>query len=179
MTGKVLFCLAVLIVIPTALVARDLHALAKRERARRERLRVSAVAKAPSYDNQDLARIHAEAVRSGSTQPSSTEKTAMSRRQWVEEAAQRREREQFWRAERRKHNQQQRQLAAKIARLEWRAERRREQLRRSSQRLSASDDPTLSVIQSSLDALRAEQRKQEENFLERGRRDGALPGWLR
>ena len=179
MTGKMIFWLAMLVALPTALLARDLHAIAKRERARRERLRIVVGQPVKKYDNRDLDRIHGQDRSPTGISASGMRDETHSAKRRREEEAERREREQFWRQERRRHDERQLRLSAKIERLEWRLNRRREQLRHASERLSGRDDPTILIIQSSLAALRAEHRKREEGFLERGRRAGALPGWLR
>lgn len=181
MTGKLALWIALMIALPTALLARDLHAVAKRERARRQRLRLISNDPVRRYDDHDLRRVHDSrdelriiSSASGENGP----KSATTRRQRKDEAH-RRKQEEFWRHQRQRHDQDQLRLTTKIRRLEWRLKRRREELRQASQRLSGRDDPALRVIESSLEALRSEFRKREEAFLERGRRGGALPGWLR
>lgn len=164
----------IFLLLPTAIFAWDLHALAKRERSRRAQLRARG-RQATSFTDEDLNRRHTTARQTYRTDVSAPR----SNRRIEKERKERVEAERHWRREREKHLRGQQQLSAKIRRLEWRYQERLNRLNPEPHRRRLRDDPTLSVLESSLNALREDYRRQEQAFLERGRRAGALPGWLR
>jgi hypothetical protein len=151
------------------LVARDLNETAKKERLRRQASSVSRKGRAVRiYTNTDLERFH-EPAPSLSAQLTSKSSPPRSQRDYEKER-------QHWAKEKEKHQQEVARLDARIRRLEWRLADRRAR-RRPGERLR--EDPAEKALEESLKSMRAERKRFIEEFLERGRKAGAFPGWLR
>jgi hypothetical protein len=152
------------------LIARDLSRVAKAERERR---RAVVAARNPSsnrtFTNQDLANYHR--LYAGST-PHETLRTSRPTSSPQDIAKKRA----YWQKEKEKHRHELARLEARIRRTKWRLAERKAR-RRPGERLR--DDPAESALEETLMAMEEERRKLIAEFLERGRRAGALPGWLR
>jgi hypothetical protein len=164
---KTVFCLALLCLLPLVIGATPLGELARRERARRAELTRQGK-KARTYSDADL-------------EPRAPSTTLAPSRSPAGESREEREREAkrlHWRREREKLDRELARLDANIRRLEWRLEAAR------ARRADRKGDPKArdlqeEVLRESLKALYAEREREINRFLERGRREGALPGWLR
>jgi hypothetical protein len=170
---KVIVFLLCLTAVSVALYAMDLPSLARRERARR-----SALAAAPSglkmparaFTDADLERYR----RRGDpeTQPASAPPSppvTKPPRDLTREKA-------YWRRETMRHEREVARVEASLRRLEWRLNEKRAK-RRSREWLT--EDPTIAVLEDSIRSLTEERNRLQEQFRERARVEGALPGWIR
>lgn len=161
-----------ILLIPALLWARDLGEIARRERERRQLLasgRRSSTARL--YTNEDLEAYGQEPAFETSV---ATQSRGVKRAPAVRARDLEKERV-YWRRETEKHRKELARLDARIRKLEWRLEERR--ARRKIGRLE--HDPMEEALQESIASLRDERRRRVEEFFDRGRRAGALPGWLR
>lgn len=156
-----------------AILAKDLNALARRERARREALaRDDLRTCLGAFDDDDLeryrrrrepvdekARVRVAPMGSGLAKA----------RDLAKEKA-------FWGRELLKHERELARIDASIRRLELRI-LEREAKRRPGERLAR--DPASRLLRDSLESLREERRRIETRFRERARKAGAFPGWIR
>jgi hypothetical protein len=166
---KLFIFLALLCLLSAAVVARDLTEAAKKERARRQAIQESRRGeKARTFTDSDLKRYRRSGPRSPSIHQSKPRKTRPER-DWAKERA-------FWEKEKEKHQNNLARLDARIRRLEWRLAERKAR-RRPGERLR--EDPAEKVLEQTLEALHEERKRLTEEFRDRGRRAGALPGWLR
>lgn len=149
-----------------ALLARDLHSVARKERARRDAIRSTERSSRP-LTNEDL---EAYSKPGASSKPARERTLSLSpRRDLAKE-------ESFWRGEKLRHDRELARLDASIRKLEWRLRDHRLKRRLKG---GLRDDPTTALIEESLESLREERRKIELQFRERARKAGAFPGWLR
>jgi hypothetical protein len=166
---KLFIFIALLCLLSAAVVARDLTEAAKKERARRQAVQESRGGeKVRSFTNSDLKRYRRSGPDPISLHTSNARKTRPERN-WIKERA-------FWEKEKEKHQNNLARLDARIRRLEWRLAERKAR-RRPGERLR--EDPAEKVLEQTLEALHEERKRIVEEFRERGRRAGALPGWLR
>ena len=166
---KVFVFIVLMCLFSALLLARDLSDAAKKERSRRlASLLVRGGKKAPIYTNRDLeAYKRSESPQSPSPRRESRPAPAM--RDLDKERR-------YWQKEKEKHLRDIARLDARIRRLEWRLADRRAR-KRPGERLR--DDPAEKALEESLKSMVAEKRRVIEQFLERGRKAGAFPGWLR
>lgn len=163
--------LAILVICLTALSAYvyaiDLQAAAKREKERREALAEGTRTRTRTYGMDDLERY---ARARDSSEPRSRISAAVpADRDLKEERA-------FWQREKERYEREVSRIDAGIRRLEWRLRDKRAK-KRPGERLSP--DPSVDLLEESIESLRDERRVLEERFRERARKAGALPGWLR
>jgi hypothetical protein len=166
-----IFLLIVLICLLSAalLFARDLTDVAKREKARRHAVVAVRQGKpARAFSDCDLERYRKNRPPPPPPVRSKPRPTRPSRDLSKERA--------FWQKEKVKHQRELARVDARIRRLEWRLAERRSR-KRPGERLR--DDPTETALEQSLKSMRDERRRLVEEFLERGRKAGAFPGWLR
>jgi hypothetical protein len=154
-----------LTVVSAFVYAIDLQAAARREKERRQALAEGARMRARSFATEDLERYREE-----STVPSARAPAAASAdRDFKKERA-------FWHRERERYEREVARIDAGIRRLEWRLREKRAK-KRPGERLSP--DPSVDLLEGSIESLREERRVLEERLRERARKAGALPGWLR
>lgn len=158
-----IMCLAM---VSAVVWARDLSSAARKERARRQAIHARGES-AETFTNADLETYPGEDAPPSRRQRSSAYES--SERDLAKE-------ESFWRGETVRHNRELARIDANIRRLEWRLRERRVKMK-SKGRLR--DDPSLSLIEESLESLREERERVKIEFLERARKAGAFPGWLR
>jgi hypothetical protein len=152
------------------LIARDLSRAAKVEKERRQA--VVAARGHPSthvFTNQDLQKYHRPRVSSPSYGTRHPSPLISSQQDMAKKRA-------YWRKEKEKHQRDLARLDARIRRTKWRLAERKAR-RKPGDRLR--DDPAESALEETLKAMEEERRKLIAEFLERGRKGGALPGWLR
>jgi hypothetical protein len=166
---KIVILVVCLSALSAALLAKDLRALARKERARREAVAASGRG-GPSFDDADLARYRAAG---GEEERSAVSSVPRPHREDERDLQQERR---YWRGELERHRRELERIDAGIRRLELRLAERRGR-RRSGERLSR--DPSERLLEDTLESLRAERRRVEEAFRERARKAGAFPGWLR
>lgn len=171
---KLAILILILTIVSAGLVcAKDLTALARRERARREALtRSHSGANLGAFDDDDLEKYRRrrepvkekarERVAPMGSGPAKARDLAKERAYWGRELV--------------KHERELARIDASIRRLELRL-REREAKRRSGERLSR--DPASRLLEDSLQSLREERRRIEDRFRERARKAGAFPGWIR
>jgi hypothetical protein len=152
------------------LIARDLGQAAKAERERRRSL-VAGPGHSPTriYTNRDLKTYHRSQSNSLPQQIPRSLRFTASERDIHEERV-------YWHREREKHKRELARLDARIRRTKWRLAERKAR-RRPGERLR--EDPAEKALEETLEGMEKERRKLISDFLERGRRAGALPGWLR
>ncbi|HSF19176.1 MAG TPA: hypothetical protein VLK65_26855 [Vicinamibacteria bacterium] len=155
--------------VSAALLARDLTSVARREKQRRAANGRVVL----SFDNGDLERYRDGGGDARVDVPS---------RRLMPSFGKRKDRDlekeqQYWRREALRHERELARLDASIRRLEWRVNSWRRRRPRPGERIF--DDPTSNMLEESLKALREQRRRTEERFLERARKAGAFPGWLR
>jgi hypothetical protein len=153
--------------VSAAVYALDLPSLARRERARRN---AAAGIPARSFDDADLERFRGE--RDPEAAPASKPLPpllVMPSRDLTKEKV-------YWRKERQQHEREVARVEASLRRLEWRLNEKR--ARRRS-RDWHTEDPTIALLEDSIQTLTEERNRIEERFRERARREGALPGWIR
>jgi hypothetical protein len=143
----------------------DLQATARREKERRQALAEGARIRARSFGTDDLERYGR-----GSTETVSRDPAAV-----PPDRDFKKERE-FWHREKERYEREVSRIDAGIRRLEWRLRDKRAK-KRPGERLSP--DPSLDLLEGSIESLREERRVLEERFREKARKAGALPGWLR
>ena len=166
---KIIFFLALICFLSAVLVAHDLTGTARKERARRQTVQESRSAKkVRSFTNQDLGRYHRPEAHHIPVHPPKARKVGPQRNLAKERA--------YWVKEAEKHRRELARVDARIRRLEWRLAERQAR-RRPGERLR--DDPAEKVLEQTLEAMNEEKKRIIEEFRERGRRAGALPGWLR
>lgn len=166
---KVAVIVMVICLIPVLTVALQLSEVAKKERARRQKLASFRDGKPTrAFDDADLELYH----RLGEPPPprgDSRRSPVIPSRDLFEERA-------FWRKEKKGHERELARLDAQIRRLEWRLAERKAR-RKPGDRLRR--DATEQVLQESIQTLRQERDRVVGAFHERARKAGALPGWLR
>lgn len=166
---KVFLFIVIMCLFSAALLARDLAETARKERARRLTSLVSRRGKpARVYTNTDLERFQQTTPSPDGRLPSKS-KSAKHQRDYEKER-------QHWRKEKEEHQRETARLDARIRRLEWRLAERRAR-KRPGERLR--EDPAEKALEESLKSMQAERTRFIEEFLERGRKAGAFPGWLR
>ncbi len=150
-------------------IAHDLATTARKERARRIAVTMTRQGKAtPTYTNSELAPYHRELSETLSL-PTRRKSPRIPPRDMVKEEA-------YWRKEYQRHQKELARLDARIRRLEWRLADRRARIR-PGERLQ--DEPAIRALEETLEAMHKERRELIDRFQERGRKAGALPGWLR
>ena len=167
---KIFLLVLIVCLLSTLLIARDLSQLAKAERERR-RAAVAARNHSPirRFTNQDLKPYHRTHRSSAPRETLRPSRSSSSDRDLAKERA-------YWQKEKEKHRRELARLNARIRKTKWRLAERRAR-RKPGERLR--EDPTESALEETLKAMEEEKRKLIEEFLERGRRARALPGWLR
>jgi hypothetical protein len=166
---KILFVLAIICFLSAVLVAHDLAGAARKERARRQTVQESRSAKnVRSFSNRDLGQYHRKEAHPIPASRPKTRKVSPQRNLAKEQA--------YWVKQAEKHRRELARVDARIRRLEWRLAERQAR-RRPGERLR--DDPAEKVLEQTLEAMNEEKKRIIEAFRERGRRAGALPGWLR
>lgn len=158
-----LIVLVVALALLTAVAARDLSSVARKERTRRQAIDAARVR---TFTNADL---DAYPERGASASAARRSPMPGRGRDLAKEEA-------FWRREALRHARELARLDAGIRRLEWRL-RDREAKRKSNGR--GRDDPSVAMIEESLGSLREEREAMVMDFRERARKAGAFPGWLR
>jgi flagellar biosynthesis/type III secretory pathway protein FliH len=132
------------------------------------------------YTNEDLDRVHPFRDQTGVHSvpaESPAEQTTP-----APEAPSRGKGEQYWRREASRVRERARTLEGQAAGLRAQiAERAREQgrLLTGRRRASGSTSGSEATLRAKLEALERRLRQTEDDLLDRARRDGALPGWLR
>jgi hypothetical protein len=150
-------------------IAHDLATAARKERARRDAITTNRHGKStPTYTNRELALYHRE-LSETSPLPTRRKPRRIPPRDMAKEEA-------YWRKEFLKHQKDLARLDARIRRLEWRLADRRGRVR-PGERLR--DEPAIRALEETLEAMHKERRELINHFQERGRKAGALPGWLR
>lgn len=171
---KTVLFVALLCLLPLLLSASPLGELARKERARRAEAAIARQGrKVRTYGDADL-----EALAGGhpAAPPSSSPARSPSGDKRDREAERL-----HWQKERDKLDRELARLDASIRRVEWRLEAHRARRRDRDRKGWDLNERDLQeeILRESLEALRAERGREIERFLERGRREGALPGWLR
>lgn len=166
---KVFVFIVLMCLFSALLLARDLTEAAKKERSRRlAAIAVRGGKQVRVYTNQDLDSY--QRARSPSSPPlHSKRRPAPPMRDLNKERK-------YWQKEKEKHQRDIARLDARIRRLERRLADRRAR-KRPGERLR--EDPAEKALEESLKSMTAEKRRVIEGFLERGRKAGAFPGWLR
>jgi hypothetical protein len=157
-----------------ALYAMDLPSLARRERARRSAIAAgpSGVKKpARSFTDDDLERYRRRGDRENvpASVPPTRPPVTIPPRDLTREKT-------FWRKETLRHEREVARVEASLRRLQWRLNEKRAR-RRSREWLT--EDPTIAVLEDSIRSLSEERDRLQEQFRERARLEGALPGWIR
>jgi hypothetical protein len=163
----ILFVLGV-VLFSVLVYARDLDSLARRERARQKALAASGRANGLRFTDDDLDRYR----RDGSEPRAPAALPRQSREQERDRVKERA----FWEKERARHERELARLDASIRRLEWRLKERQGR-RVQGERLDR--DPAAELLSDSLESLREERKRLDDEFRERARKAGALPGWIR
>lgn len=157
--------------VSVAVFARDLSAIARRERMRRQSVHSSGdSAGSRTFTNEDLETYGETAT------PSSPEARPTPRRAAANNTRDLRKEESYWRKEKLRHDRELARLDASIRRLEWRLNERRLQSREKSR---VREDPGVTLIEESLESLQEERERLDREFRDRARKAGAFPGWLR
>ena len=164
---KLIVLFVFLSLVSAVVLARDLHSVAKKERARRSGLRSNDGSRR-SFTNEDL-EIYADHRRPDST----VEK----RRAPLGPARDLAKEESYWQQEKDRHERDLARVDARIRKLESRLRDHRLKRRLTGGRLR--EDPSASLIEESLESLREERQKLVMDFREHARKAGAFPGWLR
>lgn len=152
------------------LIARDLSRVAKAERQRRRALVATRNhSSTRTFTNQDLKNYHRPHRSSPPHETRRPSRSTSSQQDIAEKRA-------YWQKEKEKHRRELARLEARIRRTEWRLAERKAR-RKPGERLR--DDPAERALEETLMAMEKERRKLIAEFLERGRKAGALPGWLR
>ena len=159
----IIVCLALLSV---AVLARDLSSIARKERARRQTIHSSG-GHSRTFTNTDLDAYPGDGVAYAPTRTRNRTR-APSRDLQKEES--------YWRQQTLRHERELARLDASIRRLEWRLSERQT---RSRARGRLREDPSVSMIEESLESLREQREDMKMDFQERARKAGAFPGWLR
>jgi hypothetical protein len=173
-----------LLIIPAALWALDLQAVARKERARRKALAAAgAASQRAKFTDRDLERYaHRREESATAVRPSRDSRVAnavaesRSAPQPKLESRDLEAEREFWRKETEKHRRELARIDARIRRLQWRLTQARSRQRPGGR---LRHDPTLTLLSESLEALHSERRILEQTFRERARRAGAFPGWIR
>jgi hypothetical protein len=133
------------------------------------------------YTNEDLERVHRfrdqTGVHSVPAEPPEDETTSS-----PAEAPRRGKGEDYWRREAARVRDRILGLEGQAAELRAQlADRAREQgrLLTGRRRASGTGSSSESTLRAKLEALELRMRRAEDDLLDRARRDGALPGWLR
>jgi len=171
---KTVLFVALLCLLPLLLAASPLGELARKERARRALAALARQGKnVRTYSDVDLqARAGGQSATVPVSSPAPS-RTGEKRDRDAERL--------HWRKERDKLERELARLDAGIRRLESRLEAARARRRDRAEKNwdVRARDLQEEMIGDSLAALRAEREREVDRFLERGRREGALPGWLR
>ena len=166
---KIGFIVLIVCFLSVLVIARDLATAARKERARRGAVTMTRQGKTtPAYTNSELAPYHRELSETIST-PTRRKSPRIPPRDMAKEQA-------YWRKEYQKHEKELARLDARIRRLEWRLADRRARIR-PGERLQS--EPAIRALEETLEAMHKERRDLIDRFQERGRKAGALPGWLR
>jgi hypothetical protein len=167
---KIFVFVLIMCLLSVLLIARDLSRVAKAERERR---RAVVSARNPSstrtFTNQDLTKYQRSHIGSPPPKTLRPPRSTPSLQDIAKKRA-------YWRKEKEKHRRELARLDARIRRTKWRLAERKAR-RKPGERLRY--DPAESALEETLMAMEDERRKLISEFLERGRRAGALPGWLR
>lgn len=143
----------------------SLAALARAERARRLEIH-SAERPAQVYTNADLQSLRS--VSTGRTERTPRRRRASSRDLVSEER--------HWRKEKLAHERDLARIDARISRLRIRLSTSSPP---GSRGLAPRERARRAVLEEALDALLADRARLRSQFLERARKGGAFPGWLR
>ncbi len=166
---KVFIFIVLMCLFSALLLARDLTEVAKKERSRRlASMAVRGGKPVRVYTNSDLERY-----QSADSPPS---RPLPGKRRQAPPARDLNKERKYWQKEKEKHQRDIARLDARIRRLEWRLADRRAR-KRPGERLR--EDPAEKALEESLKSMKAERNRVIEQFLERGRKAGAFPGWLR
>jgi hypothetical protein len=125
------------------------------------------------FTNDDLDRLAPYRGQTGGSAPS-REIDPPPPREKPEAAPSRTSREPYWRAEARRVRQRMQAHEDKAVALRQQIEERR-----SKPGVSPYSDPQIRRLQDSADSQLARARELESDLLDRARREGALPGWVR
>lgn len=173
---KIVIVVLCLLVLPLALRALDLQTAARKERERRKAL-AAAGPVSTRYTDRDLERYaHRRAEGLAGVRPSGTLPPKESKAPEPSPSRDLEAEKAFWRKESERHRREVARLDARIRRLEWRLTQARSRQRPGG---GIREDPALTLLAESVQALVDERRLLEETFRERARRAGAFPGWLR
>jgi hypothetical protein len=130
---------------------------------------------APYRDQTGVASVPASSPREEPSEPparvrgrAGTRRAAAARDTYRDEAAARQREETYWRREAARHQQRQRQLTERL-----------DALRRQAGRGRRGSGVSRAQREEQLRLLEEQRRQEDEEFEERARRAGALPGWLR
>jgi chromosome segregation ATPase len=136
--------------------------------------------KVPCYTNADLDRVSSLRGQTGVLSEVAAP-TAADRKAEKEEEREEHHRskaERTWRQAARRHRAQVRRLEKRLAALQRRKDAY-ERRRRTQMMKGKIPDPPSKDFDTQIAELQEEIRQSESDFLDRARRDGALPGWLR
>lgn len=125
------------------------------------------------YGNQDLDRVHAQREETGSSSVPAVSEIAP--RPSTRSPAARTSGEDFWRKEAEAHRARVAALQRSLAELQDKAAVKHPAPTYGRRTAAASPPP----FDRRIAALQARIRDEETHFLDRARREGALPGWLR
>lgn len=165
---KLIFLILCVGFVSVAVFGRDLSSIARKERARRQSIRPTISTKV--FTNADLD-VFAEHPNDDNSVPKRE-----TRRSAQTDSRDLRKEELFWRGEKLRNDRELARVDANIRRLEWRLRDRRLKSR-TEHRLR--DDPSVTLLEESLDSLREQRDRLESEFLDHARKAGAFPGWLR
>ena len=160
-----IICIALL---SAAVMARDLERVAREERARRS-ARPRTEPATPLFTNADLERYERD-------RPPMDGRTHVTRlgppRNLEKEEA-------YWRKQKLQHDRDVARVHARIRKLQSRLAERERAARRKGQQEWLRDDPTVTLLEESLQSLREELDRLDLDFRTRARKAGAFPGWIR
>ncbi len=148
-----------------AVLARDLGRIAQKERARRDALPASE-REGKSFTN---AHLESYAWQRRPAKLGARAAPTPSQREIAKEEA-------FWKRKKIRHDSESARIEARIRRLQSRLAERELVAQRKGWR---QDDPTITLIEESLESLREERDKLDLEFRDRARKAGAFPGWIR
>lgn len=165
---KLIFLILCVGLFSAAVFGKDLSAIARKERERRQSIQKTNPRKTFTNDDLDVFTARPEPP------PSRTQRE--NRRSSSDERRDLRKEESHWRDEKLRHDRELARVDANIRRLEWRLRER--QLKAKAQN-RPQDDPAVTLVEESLEGLREQRQRLELEFRDRARKAGAFPGWLR
>jgi hypothetical protein len=167
---KIFLFILFMCLLSALLIARDLNQVAKAERQRRQAVIAARNGgKTPTFTNRDLKGYHQNSEHAVRRKTRRSSVSASSQRDLSREQA-------YWQKEKEKHRRELARLDARIRRLEWRLAERKARKKLGG---LLREDPAERALEETLESMEEEKRRLISEFLERGRKAGALPGWLR